>query len=179
MTRGGGAGRIARPELSPMQNSVLPVTKGRMSRSFRRRREQLSQNRRPVQGYQCRRTIFSPHSEQKFGRYIAKAPGLECEDFPAWRGDRNARHTRLKPGGSLGNRSWRQTVSHYSQSFPKDNTFLRSLNDIGWLRIFSAYLPRNDKQLDCCFRRPRLTPVADRWLIAKSLSRQAYSAANR
>ena len=52
MISGGGAGRVARPEASPMLKRVLLATNGSVSRSLRKRRAQPSQNRRLVQGYQ-------------------------------------------------------------------------------------------------------------------------------
>ena len=74
MIRGGGAGRPARPVIIPILNSVIVASSGILRRCLNKRFEQPSQNLRLVHTCQCKRSIFAPHSEQKFGRYTCEPP---------------------------------------------------------------------------------------------------------
>ena len=80
MIRGGGAGRPDRPLIIPILNIAIVATNGSVRRCLSKRFEQSAQNLRLVHICQCRRNIFAPHSEQKFGRYIGGVSGKEgCE----------------------------------------------------------------------------------------------------
>ena len=74
MIKGGGAERLARPVIIPILNSAIAATVGNVSRCLSKRFEQSSQNLRLVHACQRNRSIFAPHSEQKFGRYIVESP---------------------------------------------------------------------------------------------------------
>jgi hypothetical protein len=72
--KGGGSGRIERPAASPIESSNAPNSTGAAIPDLRNRFSQLWQKRRLFQMRQRARRIFAPHSAQKFGLYIRRAP---------------------------------------------------------------------------------------------------------
>jgi hypothetical protein len=68
MISGGGARRQPRPSRTPKINKADSVSVGRSQCVRTSARKHLSQNLRLVQANQRSRTIFAPHSQQKFGR---------------------------------------------------------------------------------------------------------------
>jgi len=61
--------------VKPRVQAQIAIINGGMNRSLRSTLEQPSQNLRLVHTRQRSRTIFVPQFEQKFGRYMVKAPG--------------------------------------------------------------------------------------------------------
>jgi hypothetical protein len=68
ITKGLGCCLIPRPSKTPLTNKMIAATTRLSVWGRENTAEHLSQNRLLVQKRQRRRTIFSPHSEQKFGR---------------------------------------------------------------------------------------------------------------
>jgi len=68
MINGGGARRQPRPISAPKRNKARSVTDGRSQCDLTNAPKHWSQNFLLVQKNQRRRTIFRPHSQQKFGR---------------------------------------------------------------------------------------------------------------
>jgi hypothetical protein len=68
MTSGDGLCLVPRPINTPATSKTIAAKAPRNSCRRTNRAEHLSQNRLLVQRRQRSRTIFSPHSEQKFGR---------------------------------------------------------------------------------------------------------------
>jgi hypothetical protein len=68
ITSGDGFCLVPRPSKTPMTRKAIAAKALRTSCDRVNLAEHLSQNRVLVQKRQRSRTIFSPHSEQKFGR---------------------------------------------------------------------------------------------------------------
>ena len=68
MISGGGTRRQPRPIRTPASKRTAVVIKRCSQYDFPELRKHLSQNFRLVHTRQRKRTIFSPHSQQKFGR---------------------------------------------------------------------------------------------------------------
>jgi hypothetical protein len=68
MIKGGGTRRQPRPTSTPKTIKAAIVSDVRSQCARASARKHLSQNLRLVQTNQRSRTIFAPHSQQKFGR---------------------------------------------------------------------------------------------------------------